>query len=118
MCDEAGLDACFDGELSDPSLAICERSWAALEQCGVTVTLDEATFYTDCALEYAADPAATIAKVKSVSRIILTPLTSSVSTRSRSAERSEALLSESHKSALRSDILGDRRVSEFTHTLA
>ena len=64
MCDAEALDACFSGDLSDPSLETCQRSWAVLELCGISATLDEATFYTDCAAEYAADPAATLAKVE------------------------------------------------------
>jgi hypothetical protein len=64
MCDDDALDACFSGNLSDPSLDTCERSWAALELCGVTTGLDEASFYVDCAAEYAANPAGTLAKVE------------------------------------------------------
>ena len=63
-CDDSALNACFDGVLTDPSLAVCERSWAVLEICGVAAFSDEATFYIDCAEEYALDPSATLAKVE------------------------------------------------------
>jgi len=64
MCDENALDACFTGNLSDPSLEVCQRSWAVLEMCGIAGSLDEASFYVDCAAEYATDPVATLAKVE------------------------------------------------------
>jgi hypothetical protein len=73
-CDDDALNACFSGNLGGEAQEICERSWTALEQCGLLTFLmvEETQFYVDCAAQYAADAAGTIAQVECLEMTYLT----------------------------------------------
>lgn len=71
MCDGDTLDRCWAGELTSPSEELCARSWAAVNLC-LPSLFDEAMFLMECALEYEADPTATLEKVECLEQSIAT----------------------------------------------
>lgn len=64
-CEVEGIDACLAGQLISEAEEICNRSLAALEQCGLAdfFVSDVAQFMMECQAQYDADPAATEAQV-------------------------------------------------------